>query len=108
MEIVKFLFLLSCMISAKCLAVDHYHKKVENVQINASNGCVYFTLDGVDEADPIVSGQPWFTVASDNGSKQEVFSLVMAAQLSKTNVKVSTTGNKVCGYAGVHYVRLTN
>ena len=94
--------------SVHVAAAEHYAKKVNNVQVNALNGCIYFTLDGVAEADPVMPGQPWITVASDSASKQEVLSLLMMAQASKSNVKVVTSGEKACGYAGVHYVRVTN
>lgn len=104
----KFQIFLVAMISPNAVGAEHYGKKVNNVQVNASNGCIYFTLDGVTEADPVAPGEPWITVASENESKQEVLSLLMMAQASKSDVKVMTSGQIVCGYAGVHYIRVIN
>lgn len=101
-------FLLVLLGSSYVDAKEHYNKKVNNVQVNASNGCIYFTLDGVSEADPVVADQPWITVAAENESKQAVLGLLMMAQASNSDVKVVTTGSKACGYAAVHYVRVTN
>lgn len=91
-----------------CLAADWHLKKVSQVQVHAGNGCLYFTLEGVTEADPVVSGQPWFTLEPENTHQKEFLSLLMLAYASKTNVKVATTGKKTsgCGYAQILYVRL--
>lgn len=89
-------------------AKEWLDKKVGAVQVNAANGCLYFALDGVAEADPVTPGQPWMTLEPDNISQKEILSLLMLAYASKVDVKVVTTGLKtpVCGYSQVQYVRL--
>lgn len=89
-------------------ATDWYDKKVNQLQINAANGCLYFTLEGVAQADPVTPGQPWFTLEPSNASHSAMLSVLMLAYASKATVKVATTGIKtpVCGYSQVQYVRL--
>lgn len=89
-------------------ATDWYDKKVNQLQINAANGCLYFTLEGVAQADSVTPGQPWFTLEPSNASHSAMLSILMLAYASKVPVKVTTTGVKtpVCGYSQVQYVRL--
>lgn len=95
-------------ITSSVYATDWYEKKVNQVQINAANGCLYFTLEGVAQADPVTPGQPWFTLEPSNASHSAMLSILMVAYASKVPVKVATTGIKtpVCGYSQVQYVRL--
>lgn len=91
-----------------CYAVDWHRKKVSQVQVHAVKGCIYFTLDGVDEADPVVPNQPWFTLGPDNPYQKEFFSLLMLAYAAKADVRIATSGKKEpgCGYAQVLSARL--
>jgi len=93
-------------ISSFALGVSHYGKKVANVQVSPSSGCVYFTLKGVSEADPVTPGNQWFTLAADAPGLDHVMSLLLMSYATGETLKVSTTGTKVCGYAGAGTIRL--
>jgi len=87
-------------------AVSWYGKQAKNIQFNAQNGCLYFMLENVSEADPVTPGNPWFTISPNSPGQNQIASLLMMANASGKTVKVVTTGSKVCGYAEVSTVRL--
>lgn len=84
---------------------------VQQLQPPLSNqDCVFFTLTGVSQADPISAGSPWFAVPSTQTGFNQVYATLLAAKVSGGTLLVSTSGALAggdCGnYAGVYYVVL--
>ncbi len=102
----SFFAVLIMLISPLSFSVDHYGKTVSLVQVNAQNGCAYFQLDGVAQADPIIDGGRWFAISADNIYKKDVLSLLMVAYTTGATVKVTTTGKHACSYAQISNLRL--
>ena len=57
-----------------------------------NSDCLFFKLVGVSEADPILTGNPWFAVPRAHPGFQETFAILLAAQKAGTTVWVRTTG----------------
>ena len=74
----------------------------------SNQDCVFFTLNGVSEADPVVPGSPWFAMPRTQTGFNEVYAALLAAKISGTTVTISTTGSPAGGargnYSGVYYV----
>lgn len=94
------------LMSNLAFGVAHYGKQVENVQVDPSNGCIYFTLKGVAEADPVKPGNQWFTLNGSAPGANHIMSLLLMSYATGETLKVSTTGTSVCGYAGASVIRL--
>jgi len=66
--------------------------------------CVFFSIAGVPQADPVQPGWPWIAVRQSQNGFKEIYALLLAARHSGTPVTVTTTGVAVpeCdGYAGL-------
>lgn len=72
--------------------------------------CIYFQLVGVTAADNDVSPSPYFAIHESHPGYKQAYAMLLAAKLSDTPVRVTTTGtveNAVCGnYVGVHEVQI--
>lgn len=99
------------MWSGASYANQQWTAMVQQLQPPLSNqDCVYFTLTGVSQADPVSAGSAWFAIPSTQTGFSEVYAALLAAKISGATVMVSTSGNfagGACGnYAGVYYVVL--
>jgi hypothetical protein len=85
--------------------VSHYGKYVQYVHSpGAGGGCLYFTLVGVIEADPIVAGNSWFAIPLTHPGAKEIFMLLTTAKVSERTVSMRTSTSTACGYAAAEYV----
>jgi hypothetical protein len=72
--------------------------------------CVFFTLVGIPQADPIVPNNPWFALSRTQIGYTEMYAALLAAKLSGSTLNVVTTGavggGGCTGFAGIAYVIL--
>lgn len=61
--------------------------------------CLFFQLQGVSEADPVVPSAPWFAISTSNPNYQTLASKLLSAKLSNQPLNVQTDGSTSCGYA---------
>ena len=67
--------------------------------------CIYFTLEGVTEADPVKPGDHWFAIPRTQYGAKDAYAMLLAAKLTGKTVFVSTRGAlSSCGYAAVTQV----
>jgi hypothetical protein len=67
---------------------------------NYNEDCVWFTLAGVPQADPLVPNSPWFALSRSQIGYNEVYSILLAAKLSGSSLNVVTTGAPAGGACG--------
>lgn len=80
----------------------HQNKLVGQIQpFYDSADCLYFKLDGVNEADPIKTGDPIFAIARNQPGANSAYAALLSAKLSGRTVSVFSRGTLVCGYAAV-------
>jgi len=63
--------------------------------------CVYFTLVGVAEADPIKPGDPTFAIPRSQYGANDAYAMLLSSKLTGQPVRVITRGTLACGYASV-------
>jgi hypothetical protein len=68
--------------------------------------CIYFTLQGVSEADPIKPGEPTFAIPRAQYGAKDAYAMLLAAKLSGSTVRVLTRGTLACGYASVAQIMM--
>lgn len=86
-------------------AIQWNSKSVGQLQSAAIGAdCIYFTLIGVNEADPVMPGNPWFAMARTQYGAKDTYAMLLSAKLTGQLVSVVTTNTVVCGYAGVNLV----
>jgi hypothetical protein len=88
-----------------------YTSTVYQVQApNFNRDCLYFTLSGITQADPINPNSPWFAVPRTQIGYSELYAMLLAAKLSGASISAGTTGavaGGVCGaYAGLAWIQL--
>jgi hypothetical protein len=75
---------------------------------NYNEDCVWFSLVGVAQADPILPNNPWFGLPRTQIGYSEMFAVLLAAKMSGSTLYVVTTGAAAgggCGgYAGIAFV----
>jgi hypothetical protein len=80
---------------------------VGNLFAGDTRACVFFTLTGVNEADPALPGVAWFVVPKTHPFYRETYALLLSAKLSGRPVNVVTTGViDPCGHAQVLVVAM--
>lgn len=90
---------------ALSLAVHWPNRSVGQLQSSYDGAdCIYFTLDGVAEADPVKPGDPWFAIPRTQYGAKDAYAMLLAAKLTGKTVLVSTRGTLSCGYAAVGQV----
>jgi hypothetical protein len=91
--------------STSALAVD-WNATVGQLQgLSSGANCTFFTLNGVSQADPVVPSNPWFAIDRSQIGATDAYALLLAAKVSGSAVRVTTTGGTVCGgYPGVNQV----
>lgn len=70
--------------------------------------CTFFTLVGVNQADPAVPNSPWFVISQSAVGYKEMLTLLLSAKMTGKPVYLSTSGNLVaaCGQAEVIVVMM--
>ena len=82
------------------LAVNWYNKSMGQLQSMYDGAdCIYFTLGGVSEADPVKPGDPWFAIPRSQYGAKDAYAMLLSAKLSGQVVNVATRGTLSCGYA---------
>jgi hypothetical protein len=71
-----------------------------------TSDCLYFTLQGVPQADPGVPNQPWFAVPRTHQGFKEIAMIVAMAKASERSITVRTGTTFACGFISVDYVYL--
>jgi hypothetical protein len=71
-----------------------------------SRPCLFFTLDGVTVADPVVPWNPWFAVPKSASNFAEINAMLLSAKLAGRPISVETDGTTSCGIATVSWVNL--
>jgi hypothetical protein len=104
----RFLAVLIFALAFPCRAEVHSNKHLRQVfPGDLTHPCIFFTLEAVTQADPVLPGSPWFVLSPTHPRFQETYALILAAWVSGEPVNVGTTGAGVgtCGgYAEVNYV----
>jgi hypothetical protein len=68
--------------------------------------CIYFTLDGVTEADPIKPGDPTFAIPRSQYGAADAYAMLLTAKVTGQSVRVITRGTLACGYASVAQIMM--
>jgi hypothetical protein len=90
---------------ALALAVNWTDRTVGQLQSTYDGAdCIYFTLEGVAQADPVDPGVPWFAFPRTQHGAKDAYAMLLAAKLTSKTVFVSTHGTLSCGYAAVSQV----
>jgi len=73
---------------------------ISYIELSISDGCYYFLLTGVTEADPSVPGNPRFAIPNTGANAKEMYATLLSARASGTSItRVLTGGSTVCGTA---------
>jgi hypothetical protein len=96
---------------ASVVDAQQYIATVAYLEPPASNqGCVWFTLAGVPQADPALPNSPWFAIPTSQLGYSELYAALLSAKVAGNQVQVVTTGAVAGGscsaYAGVAAVIL--
>jgi len=68
--------------------------------------CIYFTLTGVAEADPIKPGDPTFAIPRSQFGSKDGYAMLLMAKATGQTVRVITRGTLACGYASVAQIMM--
>jgi hypothetical protein len=104
--LVRISVLSGLLFSASSHAAEHTNRLIGNIEPpDAVRDCVFFTLQGVDIADPAVENNQWFAVPRSHLGFKEIYSALLMARATGALVKVTTTGTPISacsGHAGAH------
>ena len=103
-----FLLIVGVAIPLACHAMQDWNAKTVLMLSSTYDGadCIYFTLDGVPEADPIKSGDPTFAIPRSQYGSRDAYAMLLSAKLADKPVRVTTRGTLACGYAAVAQIML--
>jgi hypothetical protein len=88
--------------SANAAMVEHFNKIVSLVETDSYNGCIYFQLTNVTEANPVVPNGPWFAIDQSQPNAKELFALLLSSRLTDRAIpRVLTNGVTACSVARV-------
>lgn len=102
--------LIVCLLPLRsALAAQNYTAIISQLQPpNANEDCVFFTLTGIPQADPINPNSPWFSFPRGQTGFAEIYAALLGAKLAGSTVNVVTTGTVAggaCGnYAGILFI----
>lgn len=89
-------------------AANHQNKFSQQVHA-ATSGCVFFSLEGVTEADSSVTGgSAFFALPTNHPNFQPLYAILLSANLGRRAINVITEGSGVtaCGVAAVSQISL--
>jgi hypothetical protein len=97
-------FLIMAVLIGNVSATEtHSGKKVSIIHSGDNRGCIFFQLEGVEEADPVYpNGGAWFAVSNTHESSEKIFSMLIASKTGDTTVRVKTSADHCDGHALVH------
>ena len=98
--------ILFLILSFNVHAVSHINKDIEVIQSPDSRPCVFFKLVGVSEADPVKSGNAWFSIPLSHVGIDQFYSMLLTAKTASNKIDVITTGTLECGHASVQSIQL--
>jgi hypothetical protein len=88
----------------------NYTTTINLIQWYHGRDCVFFTLEGVAEADSINPSSSWFAIPGTQTDYAQIYALLLSAKMAGSSVNVITTGSAAGGacspYAGVSVVTL--
>ena len=86
-------FLVATALVSSAPAAVHSNRVVGRIETpDMTRHCVFFSLQGVTEADPIRPNSPWFVVPADHPGFKEIYAALLTARTSGALVTVYTTG----------------
>lgn len=96
------------MIPATSNAMLSWENKTVSMLSSTYDGadCIYFTLVGVSEADPIKPGDPTFAIPRSQFGSKDGYAMLLVAKTSGQPVRVLTRGTLACGYAAVAQIMM--
>ena len=94
-----------CLSSMAQAETSHIQKTISVIQSPDTRTCLFFQLDGVAEADPVVPNVAWFALPQAHVGYDEIFSMILTAYTTGTPINVYTTSTVQCGHAGVNILR---
>jgi hypothetical protein len=101
----------NAIFAGTALSAQNYAAPIAALQPPSNyQDCVFFTLVGIPQADPIVPNNPWFALSPTQIGYSEMYAALLAAKLSGSTLNVVTTGavggGGCGGFAGIAYVIL--
>lgn len=87
----------TCFAQAQTL----HQTKVISGTLRDTRPCFFFTLQGINQADPIVSGSPVFALDRNDSFSTDHFAILLTSLANKSEISVQTSGKAVCGHATV-------
>jgi hypothetical protein len=94
-------FLAVTAFAAGASATVHSNRLVGRIETpDMTRACIFFSLQGVTEADPIASGNPWFTVPANHPGFKEIYATLLAARATGSLISVYTTGTVAATCSG--------
>jgi hypothetical protein len=100
--------LLSALVSGNaCAMLDWPNKNVAMLSSTYDGAdCIYFTLQGVTEADPVKPGDPTFAIPRTQYGAKDAYAMLLSVKLAGGTVRVLTRGTLSCGYASVAQIMI--
>jgi hypothetical protein len=101
--------LFSCVaMTALChpASADTFTGQVEGLLPPDHRPCIFFSIAGVPQADPVRPGSRWVAVRQSQNGFKELYALLLAAKHAGAPVTVTTNGTQVpeCdGHVGLTY-----
>jgi hypothetical protein len=99
--------IISCVaMTAVChpASADTFTGQVQGLATPDSRPCVFFSIAGVTQADPVRPGSPWVVVRQSQNGFKELYALLLAAKHTGAPVTVTTNGTAVAecdGHVGL-------
>ncbi len=93
--------LLFALLSPAHALTQHVNKVISLLEVPAST-CVFFQLEGVTEADPVVPNSPWFAIDMEQTNGRALYAVLLSARTTGSPLaRVLTNGQVVCGQSQV-------
>lgn len=93
----KKLLSLGLLLSTSVCAEVHSAKEVSLLHSGDTRGCYFFSLKDVPLADSdFPAGTKWISVPHTHEASEEIFSMLLAAKLSGSTVRVTTHDSASC------------
>jgi hypothetical protein len=89
------------MLADAAISAQNYAAPILQLQPpNLNVDCVWFTLVGVSQGDPILPGSPGFALPRSQTGYSEIYAMLQAAKLSGSSLVIETTGAVAGGACG--------
>lgn len=104
-KLIRFMGIAVALGAQPSYATSHPGKTIQYMLADG-RACIFFTLNGVSEADPVASSQPWFALPKSASNFAELNAMLLSAKLASRNVSIQTDGTTSCGFATATMVQL--